>query len=606
MGSYFVSLFLRYCERVKSVANDDVKRIKDRLDILEVVGDKVRLHRSGRGYMGLCPFHDEKTPSFHVSQEKQNYHCYGCGKGGDVFSFVMEAEGLEFRQALELLAERAGVKLTPLEGVGNKRASGNLHEVMEIAGKSFRALLTAPEGEVARSYLIRRDISLDLASRFELGWSGSSWDHIWRLLQNERVSAQEALDAGLILESQRGGFYDRFRGRVIFPIHDVSGRLIAFGGRVVDGEGAKYINSPEGTLYSKRRNLYLLHVAKNTIREKRRAILVEGYMDALRLHIHGYTESVASLGTSLTEEQAKLLKRFSSRCYICYDSDAAGQEAAIKGMYTLQNYELDVYVISLPKGKDPDELLNSEGGKELFEAALTGARPLVLQHLHTVRALLDDPVARRGGVQSLFEGLSQLHPTIISPYVPQVAAAMGFYPDQFWREWELFRRRSRTGARVPKESDPEKGRVVRKNERTLYDPLEAALCALLWRDEEYRRSSRPEEILSLLADSRVKEIALAILMESPHELETRWHTMNERFPLAFIARGDSFCEELEFARDPDPWRAVCEALKRKRAQERLSYLDERMKRHEATFEEMAEFQRIATQLKSGKRAKTHV
>ena len=156
------------------VQNDDVKRIKDRLDILDVVGDKVRLHRAGRGYTGLCPFHDEKTPSFHVSQERQNYHCFGCGKGGDVFTFVMEMEGLDFRQTLELLAERAGVELTPFEGK-QKRASGNLHEVMEIAGKSFRAFLSAPEGEVARAYLARRNIAPDVASRFELGWSSNAW-----------------------------------------------------------------------------------------------------------------------------------------------------------------------------------------------------------------------------------------------------------------------------------------------------------------------------------------------------------------------------------------------------------------------------------------------
>jgi DNA primase len=276
-------------------------------------------------------------------------------------------------------------------------------------------------------------------------------------------------------------------------------------------------------------------------------------------------------------------------------------------MYTLQNYELDVYVISLPRGKDPDELLNSEGqeGKELFDAALAEARPLVLQHLHTVRPLLDDPATRLGGMRSLFEGLSQLQPAMIAPYVPQLAATVGFYPDHFWREWERFRR---GGGGRQEERSPEGQRAVKggmkENEQVLYDPLEAALCAMLWRDDECRRSSRPEEILSLIADSRVKEIALAILLESPHELETRWHTMNERFPLAFIARGDSFCEELEFARDADPWSAICEALQRKRVKERMDCLDERMKRDEATLEEMAEFQRIAAQLKSGKKAKT--
>jgi DNA primase len=586
------------------VANDDVKRIKDRLDILDVVGDKVRLHRSGRNYTGLCPFHDEKTPSFHVSQERQNYHCYGCGKGGDIFTFVMETEGLDFRQTLELLAARAGIELTPMESRndGKKRVSGNLYEIMEIAGKAFRSLLTAPEGEAARAYLTRRNVSPEAAARFELGWGSSSWDATWRLLQSEHVSAQEALEAGLVLESQRGGFYDRFRGRVTFPIRDLSGRLIAFGGRIVDGEGAKYINSPEGSLYSKRRNLYLLHSAKNAIREKGRALLVEGYMDALRLHIHGYSETVASLGTALTEEQAKLLKRFADRCYICYDSDTAGQEATLRGMYTLQNFGLDVYVISLPAGKDPDELLNSEGGKALFDAAFDAARPLVLQHLHAVSAQLEDPATRRGGVDSLWSGLLQLQPTAIAPYVSQLAGALGFYPDQFWRELEQFRRGR--GNRAEERRTEESGMEGKKRgERVSYEPLEAALCAMLWRDEEYRRSCRPEEILPLIADTQVKEIVLAIMMESPQELEMRWHSMDERFPLAFIARGDSFCEELEFARDADPWGVVCEGLTRKRAKERMDYLDARMKRQEATPEEMTEFQKIATQLKSGKKMK---
>jgi DNA primase len=434
-----------------------------------------------------------------------------------------------------------------------------------------------------------------MASRFELGWSGTSWDTTWRMLKNEGVLPRDAVDAGLAQEGQHG-LYDRFRGRVMFPIRDVSGRLIAFGGRIVDGEGPKYINSPEGTLYSKRRNLYLLHAAKKAIQEKARAILTEGYMDALRLHMHGHDEAVASLGTSLTEDQAKLLKRFSNRCYICYDSDAAGQEATIRGMYTLQNFGLDVYVISLPVGKDPDELLNSEGGSGLFDEALAKARPLVLQHLHTVRPLLDDPVTRRGGVDSLFDGLLQLPPTSVTPYVPQLAADMRFYPDQFWRELE--QRRSKFSRMEPRKTPDGKDRPV--VERVTFDALEAALCSLLWRDPEFRASSR-EEILALLSDARVKEIALAIMMESPEELETRWHSTGERIALACIACGDSFCDELEFSPDTDLRSAVCDALRRKRAEERMRRLDERMKRHEATSEDLAEFQRLATQLKSGKK-----
>jgi DNA primase len=256
-------------------------------------------------------------------------------------------------------------------------------------------------------------------------------------------------------------------------------------------------------------------------------------------------------------------------------------------------------VISLPFGKDPDELLNSEGGEALFDAALQESRPLVLQHLHAVKTQLDDPAARRGGVDSLWNGLLQLQPTMIAPYVSQLASALGFYPDQFWRELEQFRRGR--GGRT-EERRPEGGK--RREERTSYEPLEAALCAMLWRDAERRCTCRPEEILPLIGDTGVKEIALAIMMESPQELETRWHSMNERFPLAFLAKGDAFCEELEFTRDADPWSIVCEELRRKRARERMNHLDARMKRQEATMEEIVEFQKIAAQLKGGKKTKT--
>ena len=571
--------------------NDDVKRVKERLDILEVIGDRVRLHRAGRGYLGLCPFHDEKTPSFSVSQERQSYHCFGCGRGGDVLTFVMETEGLEFRQALELLADRAGVVLTRSEP--RRRTSGNLYEVLDLAGKFFSALLAAPEGAAARAYLARRGLSPEDAARFGLGWSANSWDSLSRCLRDAGVTDREAIDAGLVLEGQRGGVYDRFRGRLTFPIRDVAGRVIAFGGRLVDGEGAKYINSPEGAIYSKRRNLYLLHEARNAIREKGRSILVEGYMDALRLHLNGYTEAVASLGTSLTEEQARLLKRFGDRCCICYDSDAAGQEATLRGMYVLQELGLDVQVVTIPSGKDPDELLSSPGGKALFDQALQEARPLALQHLAAVQPLLERPETRRSGVESLFGGLVQLQPSALAPHAPQLAGALGFYPHEFWRELEAFRR----GRRPERKGEDTTGRADGDaREHLEVDPLEAALCSLLWRREECRRSARPEEMLGLLSDDRIKEIVLAVLMESPAVLESRWLSIGDRFPLALIARGDSFCEELEHAEDA-VWDVVRLGLRRRRDEARLRALDAKMKRRAASLEEMAEMQRLAAELK---------
>ena len=449
-----------------------------------------------------------------------------------------------------------------------------------------------PEGAAARAYLARRSLTMEDAVRFGLGWSANSWDSLSRHLRGAGVTDREAIDAGLVLEGQRGGVYDRFRGRLTFPIRDVAGRVIAFGGRLVDGEGAKYINSPEGAVYSKRRNLYLLHEARSAIREKGRSILVEGYMDALRLHLNGYAEAVASLGTSLTEEQARLLKRFGDRCCICYDSDTAGQEATLRGMYILQGLGLDVQVVTIPSGKDPDDLLSSPGGQELFEQALEKARPLVLQHLAAVQPLLDRPETRRSGVESLFGGLAQLQPSALAPSVPQLAGALGLYPHEFWRELESFRR----GRGPDRREAAAEGGDVRAPPPPEIDPLEAALCSLLWRREDCRRTNRPEDLLALLSDDRVKEVVLAVLMESPAPLEARWLAIGDRFPPALIARGDAFCDELEHA-DADLWDLVLAGLRRRRDEARLRLLDARMKRRVASLEEMAEMQRLAAELK---------
>ncbi|MDR1740793.1 MAG: DNA primase [Synergistaceae bacterium] len=576
--------------------NDDVRNVKDRVDIVDVIAERVRLTAAGRDYVGLCPFHDEKTPSFHVSRERQSFHCFGCGKGGDVFTFVMESEGLDFRAALELLADRAGVELTANREAyeKNSRRRG-LHDVMELAARVFRSLLSAAEGSAARAYLARRNVSDSDAARFELGWSAASWDSLWRRLRDEGVSPREAMDAGLVVEGQNG-IYDRFRGRVMFPIRDLSGRVVAFGGRIVDGEGAKYINSPEGVIYSKRKNLYMLRAARDSIRERKRAILVEGYMDVLRLHMSGYTEAVASLGTSLTEEQAGLLKRFSDRCLICYDSDTAGQDATLRGMYTLQSLGLDVSVVALPKelGKDPDELLCFEGGKEIFDAAVASARPLVLQHLHVVRPLLDSPERGRG-LASLFEGLTRLSIPSLAPYAPQLAAAMGIYPHQFWDEIKKAAQRRSADRRpenraegAPTEADGEGNEAL--------DPMEAAMCSLLWRDEEFRSSCDAAETVALLSGSGVKDVAAAILTDSPEELEERWHMTGEVFPMRVIALGDAF--RASFQRGEDTPILIAGELRRKRNEERVKMLEARMKQGSATPDDMAEFNRLAALLKA--------
>lgn len=574
---------------------DDVRTIKDRLDIVEVIGDHVRLRKAGANFIGLCPFHDEKTPSFTVSPSRQTYHCFGCGRGGDVFSFVMEKESLDFREALEVLARRAGVTLSAFRG-GAKKDRG-LADIMELACSHYKALLRQPGGEAPRAYLERRNLPREAWDRFELGWAPPSWDSLWNHLFSQGVSPKDGLDAGLILEG-RGGMYDRFRGRIIFPVRDIAGRLLAFGGRLVDGEGAKYINSPEGTLYSKRRNLYLLNRAKEAARSKGRLILVEGYTDAIRLHLGGFEESAATLGTALTEEQAALIRRLADQCCICYDSDQAGQEAAIRGMYVLQKAGLDVRVVELPKGKDPDDLLSLSEGRAIFEKCLNSARPLILHHVFIRGDMLRSPDKRRRAGDELLEGLSSLTPVDVAPYLPRVAAAMGVFPQELSSLLE--ERRKKGGSRERAVAQREAFESVAEDETG--DEVEAALCSLLWENDHLRKTADEIRILSLLSDERLQTVAAALLSASSiEEVEARWHSLGETFPLRAISRGGDWCESL--GESEGAWKAVLDVLEGRKNKGEYSLLKEKLSRGEATPDELMRFRELARSIKGDKTAK---
>ena len=570
--------------------SDDVRLVKERLDIAEVIGDHVRLKKSGNNFLGLCPFHDEKTPSFSVSSSRQTWHCFGCGRGGDVFTFVMEKESLSFREALEILAERAGITLTADSKY--TRRDRNLYDVLEKSLSLYRALLKAPEGAAARSYLERRNLPPEAWTAYEIGWAPASWDTLWNALFREGITSAQALDAGLILEG-KNGFYDRFRGRIIFPVRDIAGKLLAFGGRLLDGEGAKYINSPEGTLYSKRRNLYLLHRAKEAVRTRDRVILVEGYMDALRLHLAGFPETCASLGTALTEEQAMLIRRLTDRCYICYDSDLAGQEAAVKGMYVLQKVGLDVRVVELPQGKDPDDLLSLPEGHGIFSKALSSARPLVLHHIHLRRDMLSAPEKRRKAADEIISGIALLSPVDASPYLPAAAAALGIFPHELSAMIEEVRKKNPVGEREGRDrtqGDPE-GEI-----QAPLDLQEAALCTCLWRDESVRRRADGKEILGLLTDERLQTLAAALLSTpSLGELEAHWHTLGDAFPLRAISQGGALCDELASA--GESFILLMEMLEKRRERREYDLLRQSLSRGQASNEDLLRFRQLARSLK---------
>ena len=586
--------------------NDEVRRIKERLDLVEVVGDYVKLRKAGKSFVGLCPFHQEKTPSFSVSRERQTYHCFGCGAGGDVFRFLMEMEGWTFPQALEVLSARTGV---PLEHRGRRREEGG--DVLEEALAFYRASLGASEGEAARAYLRRRELPQEAWERFELGWSLPAWRSLEDHLRRQGLNLRDAVERGLLVEGPKGT-YDRFRGRVMFPIRSETGRLLGFGGRLVDGEGAKYVNSPESPLFEKRKVLYLLPQAKRAIREKGSALVVEGYLDAIRCHLNGHPEAVASLGTAFTEEQADLLARQADRCLICFDTDAAGQEAALKGMYVLRRKGLDVRVVRLPKGKDPDELLRDPQGAEAFEGALTEALPLPRFHVAARRKWLEDPQERKRGLEEVLGGIASLSVLDVRPSLPDVAADLGLLPHELEA---LLRQRGWGGVSEKRPPFPprsgERGEGIfpppgvsiheSGEEEPAPDPWEAALCHLLWSREGFRSASAPEGFLPLLRSECARAVASALLCgESPEELEARWLQAGDQRSAALLALGGAFLEELYLEESPEE--EVLRQLRLREWRRRYEELHRRVVRKESLSEdERRDYVAMAAKIKRGEK-----
>ena len=364
--------------------------VKNKLGVVDVVGETVQLKKAGTTYKGLCPFHGEKTPSFTVTPGRESWKCFGCGEGGDIFSFVMKRDGLSFPEALKVLAAKAGVELderTTREDARKKR----LRDVLESAIAFYHAVLTGSKaGAAALEYLHGRGFTDETIAKYQLGFAPGGWDTLARQLAARRdVRADELVEVGLAQprQSGRGGVYDRFRERVIFPIRDANGSPVGLGGRLLQGEGPKYLNSPATPLFDKSRTLYLVDKAKGPIRKGGQAVIVEGYTDALMAHQAGFDNVVASLGTALTPGQVALLTRYAKRIALAYDVDAAGEKAGTFGATALEaligqlaaadtGVELDeVRVVRLPDGKDPDEVVRET--PDLWREEVRTAQPIV-------------------------------------------------------------------------------------------------------------------------------------------------------------------------------------------------------------------------------------
>ena len=338
---------------------DDVRQSND---IVDVISQYVRLKRSGRNYFGLCPFHNEKSPSFSVSPEKQIFHCFGCGVGGNVFTFLTKIEGINFVEAVQLLAERANIQLPTLGNnldSAKEELKSKVYKVNEFTAQYYHEKLYRPESKIAQEYIKKRKLSNETLKAFKIGFSGN-FDELYRELKKQGFEDREILESGLVNKNERGQYIDRYRNRLMFPICDARGRVIAFGGRVLDNSKPKYINSPENVVYSKGRHLFGLNVAKK-YDIKKRLLIVEGYMDVISLHQRDIHNVVASLGTALTQQQGYLLRNNTEQIILSYDSDEAGQTAKVRAMEILQNMGCDIRVLQMEGAKDPDEYVIKYG-----------------------------------------------------------------------------------------------------------------------------------------------------------------------------------------------------------------------------------------------------
>ncbi len=364
------------------ISEAKIAEVRERTDIVELIGQYVSLKRSGANHMGLCPFHSEKSPSFSVNAARQFFHCFGCGVGGDVFSFLMQIEGMTFPDAVRRLAERAGIELEERtlspEEERLRQQRERLYQVNKVAAAYFHDLLMEqPAGEVARQYLKRRGYGRKAAWEYGIGYSLDSWEGLREHLAGHKLAPEDARLLGLIRPGkQERGDYDLFRGRLMFPIHDMAGRVVAFGGRVLDDSKPKYINSPESPIYHKGQVLFGLYQARQAMRQQEEALLVEGYFDQLALNRAGFAHAVATCGTALTVDHARVLKRYVKRVVLLFDQDSAGQQATFKAMTTLQEEGVPAVVLELPEGEDPDSFLHHQG-RDAFQARLDAARPVM-------------------------------------------------------------------------------------------------------------------------------------------------------------------------------------------------------------------------------------
>jgi len=416
---------------VSTSGRDNVSEVKSAIDIVDFLGDYLTLKPAGSGrFKGLCPFHQEKTPSFHVSRDRQGYYCFGCGKKGDIFTFMEEMEGLSFREALETLADRAGIRLERFQGSSEKDDERTALQKLCLFAARYYVLRFRDDaiGRAARGHVYGRDLSEDVVKRFGVGFAPEGWQNLVDAARSEGFSDRLLDVAGLAKHGQQG-LYDRFRNRVIFPIRDVAGKVVAFGGRTLGDDPAKYLNSPETPIYHKSKVLYGLYESRDAIRKRDEAILVEGYFDLLRCADAGIDNVVATCGTSLTGEQARIIRRYATRVLVVFDGDEAGIRAALRSIGVLAAAGLSVRALTLPEGQDPDDFIRANG-PDTFTDMARGAEGFVAFYVRMAAERTESIEGRTAVARELFEVVSGLDdPLRQDEYLKLIAHELGL--DEF-------------------------------------------------------------------------------------------------------------------------------------------------------------------------------
>ncbi|UOY89853.1 DNA primase [Bacillus glycinifermentans] len=434
------------------IPDEIVEQVQKSADIVEVIGEYVQLRKQGRNYFGLCPFHGENTPSFSVSGEKQIFHCFGCGAGGNVFSFLRQIEGYSFSEAVTHLADKYHIDMPDHVTAVSSYSSGNsdeqkMAEAHELLKKFYHHLLVnTKEGQKALDYLLERGITMEEIERFEIGCALDSWDFITKFLERRGFEVGLMEKAGLIIRRENGdGYFDRFRNRIMFPIHDHHGTTVAFSGRTFTGEHPKYMNSPETPIFRKSKLLYHFHQARLHIRKEERAVLFEGFADVISAVGSGVKEAIATMGTALTEEHAKVIRRNVGEVILCYDSDQAGYEATLKAADMLQKRGCTVKVAMIPDGLDPDDYIKKFGGEKFKQDVIGSSVTIMTFKMHYFRKgkNLSDEGDRLAYINDVLKEVSQLSgPLEQEIYIKQLANEFSLSLDSLKEQLSVFEKES--------------------------------------------------------------------------------------------------------------------------------------------------------------------